>query len=221
MQSWHIDQGRNEQTLCSALLQIERASWTVKSESLKKLNSKYLESGHFVPDQYANFAFHFSSVKIFQIDFFNFAVHFIRVQIFQIYFSLKIEKFLFPPFHYNFCIVHWSDDVVKQLFFRQFCNINSFPCNVTEWKTCHWSEICKYFRTLSGRALLRRRGYRILSCVYYTPCLPTFPTHTLLPIFPPCPIVHQDILPIWEVTRWSPIPTTNTTLMTDNYQFWK
>ena len=67
-----------------------------------------MESVHFVPDQYANFASHFSSVKIFQIDLFNFAFHFIRVQIFQIYFSLKIEKFLFPPSYYNFCIVQWE-----------------------------------------------------------------------------------------------------------------
>jgi len=67
-----------------------------------------MESVHFVPDQCANFASHFSSVKIFQIDLFNFASHFICVQIFQIYFSLKNEKFLFPISHYNFCIVHWG-----------------------------------------------------------------------------------------------------------------
>ena len=66
-----------------------------------------MESVHFVPDKCANFASHFSSVKIFQIDLFNFASHFIGVQIFQIYFSLKNEKILFPPSHYNFCIVHW------------------------------------------------------------------------------------------------------------------
>ena len=65
-----------------------------------------MEAVHLVPDQCANFASHFSSVKIFQIDVFNFASHFIRVQIFQIYFFLKNEKFLFPPSHYNFCIVH-------------------------------------------------------------------------------------------------------------------
>ena len=65
-----------------------------------------MESVHFVPDQCANFASHFSSIKIFQIDLFYFASHFIRVQIFQICFSLKSEKFLFPPPHYNFGIVH-------------------------------------------------------------------------------------------------------------------
>ena len=67
-----------------------------------------MESVHFVPDQCANFASHFSSIKIFQIDLFYFASHFIRVQIFQICFSLKSEKFLFPPPHYNFGIVQWS-----------------------------------------------------------------------------------------------------------------
>ena len=66
-----------------------------------------MESVHFVPDQCANFASHFSSIKIFQIDLFYFASHFIRVQIFQICFSLKSEKFLFPPPHYNFGIVQW------------------------------------------------------------------------------------------------------------------
>ena len=68
-----------------------------------------MESVHFVPDQCANFASHFSSIKIFQIDLFYFASHFIRVQIFQICFSLKSEKFLFPPPHYNFGIVHWME----------------------------------------------------------------------------------------------------------------
>ena len=68
-----------------------------------------MEAVHLVPDQCANFASHFSSVKIFQIDVFNFASHFIRVQIFQIYFSLKNLKFLFPPSHYNFCIVQCAD----------------------------------------------------------------------------------------------------------------
>ena len=72
-----------------------------------------MESVHLVLDQCANFASHFISVKIFQIDFFNFASHFIRVQIFQIYFSLKNEKFLFPPSHYNFCIVHWVRMISK------------------------------------------------------------------------------------------------------------
>ena len=51
-----------------------------------------MEPVHLVPDQCANFASHFSSVKIFQINVFNFASHFIRVQIFQIYFSLKNKK---------------------------------------------------------------------------------------------------------------------------------
>ena len=68
-----------------------------------------MESVHFVPDQCANFASHFSSVKIFQIDLFNFASHFIRVQIFQIFCYLKNEKFLFPTSHCNFGIVHCSD----------------------------------------------------------------------------------------------------------------
>ena len=72
----------------------------------------------------------------------------------------------------------------------------------------------------NGRHVMGVRYVNVLE-LCLAPCLPTFPTHTLLPIFPPCPIVHQDILPIWEVTRWSPIPTTNTTLMTENYQFWK
>ena len=71
-----------------------------------------MESVHFVPDQCANFASHFSSIKIFQIDLFYFASHFIRVQIFQICFSLKSEKFLFPPPHYNFgivqCLISWA-----------------------------------------------------------------------------------------------------------------
>ena len=71
-----------------------------------------MESVHFVPDQCANFASHFSSIKIFQIDLFYFASHFIRVQIFQICFSLKSEKFLFPPPHYNFGIVQWVRMVV-------------------------------------------------------------------------------------------------------------
>ena len=98
-----------------------------------------MEAVHLVPDQCANFASHFSSVKIFQIDVFNFASHFIRVQIFQIYFSLKNEKFLFPPSHYNFCIVQWDD---KEIVLKQWLGYTFVPLSQHyswNWKliVCH------------------------------------------------------------------------------------
>ena len=111
-----------------------------------------MESVHFVPDQCANFASHFSSIKIFQIDLFYFASHFIRVQIFQICFSLKSEKFLFPPPHYNFGIVHWCWSWGNGHF--KSALVFSFSQRIFFWKIEGWPQIsCDHSTTFLKRRL--------------------------------------------------------------------
>ena len=131
-----------------------------------------MESVHFVPDQCAIFDSHFSSVKIFQIDFFNFASHFNCVQIFQIYFSLKNEKFLFPTFHCNFPIVHYLPLCIFKCVLRlpAWVDVKSHSLHLLLFTTVSF-HMCLQSTCIRGSKIALIAFVRLFSTVHFQMCL--------------------------------------------------